>query len=418
MTALRYSAYVKPDGLFEDRWPTVTIRACYIDEARAILNKLADRAESYGQIITWQEEFGEREVVRVRWDGERISVKEKWVSLFVDGAAPKIGNHKFVAMLERMKGGTIVRTIPDVELGDFGRDWDGECAHCGSKRDRVHGYVIEDENGMTIVGKSCVRDYLGMDNPQRMLGVLRDITDLSNMGEDEEGGLGYSPWTTAVWGVVAAARAAVGMFGYGKKDMGVMSTIGLVRSLSGKGRKTPEQESLLREFNTRGEHYYSEAWKVIEWARAQENPKSDYLHNLKVILGSDYIRDKDMGLAVSAVVAYDNEMARLRRIEDAKNNHVASTGYVGVLKTRMEAEVTIERIITVNNQWGNYRIFLFRTTDGAVLKWTTSTETDTRLGDRPANANDRVKLSFNPQKHELYQGEPQTTVNRCKMLAV
>ena len=412
----RYQPYIEPDCFMDSRWPTSTIRAQYLDDARDILNKLADKAESYGQQITWMEHPFDRQVRRLRWDGKPIMVTEKWVSLFVDGTAPRYGDFKFVAMLERLKGGVIVKSIPDVEIGEYGQDWNGSCDHCGSTRARVHGYVIEDPNGRKIVGKSCVRDYLGMDNPQMMLRVLQEVTALSNMGDEEEGFGRGGVWSTEVWGVVAAASAAVALFGYGKADMDELSTKSRVQKLmSSAPPKGDEEKKLKAEMDTRGDHYYDLARATIDWARNLDPKGSDYLNNVKVILSSDYIGAKHLGVAVSAASAYQQHLARLQRIEDAKNGVSASTGHVGVLKKRMEADVTVERIIAINNQWGNYRIFIFRTTDGANMKWTTSNDTDTMVGDRPLNQGDKVRLAFTPQKHDMYQDQPQTVVNRCKI---
>jgi hypothetical protein len=58
------------------RWPTIDIRKAKLEGAREILNKLVDRAEAYGQVITWEEEEYEVVVHRARWDGKMVKVRE------------------------------------------------------------------------------------------------------------------------------------------------------------------------------------------------------------------------------------------------------------------------------------------------------------------------------------------------------
>jgi len=404
-----------PNRALDAPWPTVTIVKSKLEDARAILNKIADRAASYGQEITWHEDHYVATMYRELWSGKREKIKVPHVDLFVTGGAPKIGDHEFVAMLERTAAGTLVKAVPDKEVGAFGRDWDGSCAHCDSKRARVHGYVIESKGDRMIVGKSCVRDYLGMDFPQNMLSVLNQVVDLSSMGdENDEGyGVGGGAWATDVLGVAAAARCAVNRFGYAKKNAD-QSTYDRVSRLVGPAQydRTDEQRNLRAEFNENAALYVEEAQKMIDWAVALE-ANSDYLHNLKVIFSSGYVSQKNLGLAVSIVIAYDSAMERAARAAAPK---VESTGHFGEIKKRTEHTVTLDRIFAQDNQWGSYKRFFFRTPEGQTLIWTTDYLTDLMVDGKAAGTGSTFKMAFTPTKHSEYQGVPQTYVNRCKVV--
>jgi hypothetical protein len=393
--------------------PTISLRQAKLDDAREILNKLADRADNYGQSITWREESYERTVERIRWDGKRTQVIEQWVDIYVKGGAPKIGDHSFIAMLERLPDGVIVKAVPDVEIGTFGSNWNGSCDHCGSARARVHGFVIEGSEGRKIVGKSCVRDYLGMDVPTGMLAVLNRIATLSDLEEDEGGWARGGAWSTDMLGVIAAARCAVGMFGYGKKELENRSTYARVRKLlSAFPPKGEEEIALKEEFHSRGDHYQVEGEKVIAWARVLDSD-NDYLNNLRVILSNDYVTDKHMGLAVSAVVAYDRAMEKAALAAAPK---IEGNGHFGEVKKRTEHDVVIDRIYSQDNRWGCFKTFYFRTPEGQILVWKTDYTTFLPVDGRPANNGDKLRLAFTPTKHAEYKDVPQTYINRCKVV--
>lgn len=397
------------------QYPTITIEAFKLESARDMLNKLADRAESYGQTITWREESFEQSFEKTRWDGKRVKMTVRYVSIYVQGAAPKIGDHQFAAMLERSKGGVLVKALPGVEIGDYGQKWDGYCDHCGTKRDRVHGYVIENAGVRNIVGRSCVRDYLGMDVPDRLLNVLNQVTSLGEQFEEDGWEMPRNGWARDITEVMAAARCAVGMLGYAKSAERERSTAARVIALFGSSYDDREKEvkALRAEFNERADHYYEEGRKVVEWAQAIEG-SSDYLNNLKVVVTGGYVTKDKLGIAVSAVVAYDNAMAKAAR--DAEGPAKPSTGHYGEVKKRVEDNVTVERIFAQNNQWGSVKRFFFRVKTGEILIWTTSFETELLINGRPVNSGDAIRLAFTPTRHSEYNGEKQTYVNRCKVV--
>ena len=400
------------DSVAAQAEPTIRIRKEKLEAARAIMEKLQDRALTYGQMITWEEKHYTRKETRVRWDGERVTVDTPYVAIYVAGAAPRIGNYTFLAALERHKTGTIVKQIKDVDLGESVLHWDGRCDHCGKPRARVNGYVIEDGSNRKIVGKSCLRDYMGMDVPEKLLWVLNKVAELGGMGDEDEDFMGGGrSWTRSTWGVLAASYAAISLFGYAKKDAGHRSTAARVSHyLSGATDREDDQKRLRGEMNERAEFYMDHALKIIEWATTIKT-RDQYLHNIKVLIEDGFVADKNLGIMVSAPLGYIKECQRLERIAKANPD----SKHVGELKKRMTVNAAIERIISIDNMYGQYRIFIFRTDDGSLLRWKTGLDTDARLGDRPVIIGDKVKLTCTPTFHGSYEGENQTYVNRCKM---
>jgi hypothetical protein len=393
--------------------PAVTILAEKLEMAQTILTKLAKRAASYGQVITWTVRTFTQKKAVIRWDGKWVTVDVPYVSIFVEGGAPRIGSYTFLASLERMTEGTIVKSVKDVEFDDSVINWNGQCGHCGKPRARVNGYVIDDGSEYKIVGKSCLRDYMGMDVPAKMLSVLNDVAELGGLGDEDddyEGPVGR--WTTSTWGVIAASYAAISLFGYAKTAEGASSTYARVMHLlGGFPNRTDDQQRLSDEMKERGDFYYEEAQKVIEWAKTITS-REPYLSNIRILLAEGYVTQKNLGIVVSSPLGYIKQKAISERAANSESKHI------GVLKQRMTVQVTVDRIISIDNMYGQYRIFIFRTEEGSLLRWKTGLDTNTKIANRPVVIGDKINMTCTPTYHGAYQGENQTSVNRCKMEAL
>lgn len=391
--------------------PTVTVEAAKRESARAILNKLADRAEKYGQVITWLERPFVQTRARKRWDGKTIMVEQQMVDFIVDGGAPRIGNYRLLAALEKLPNGVVVRSVVDRDFGALATKWGGGCDHCHSDRARKYGYIVENEDGVKVIGKSCLRDYLGTDVPEAMLAVLNKVAEIGSMG-DEDYEFGSAGKTTYyLLDVVATALASVSLFGYAKSSQDSTSTKEYTRHIvGGFVLRQDNHIALKKEMDKRADHYHALAENVIAFIRAL-NPKSDFENNMSVIFAHDYVEEHMLGFAVASVPMYEREQQR-------KKNILQSTGHWGEIKKRSTVNATVERVIRVDNAYGQYRVFLFRTDEGHVLRWKTGFEVDASFEDRPLNSGDRVSLTCTPQRHGEYEGLPQTSVNRCKFAKI
>ncbi len=172
----------------------VEIHAEFEGAADVKLAKLAKRAAKYGQAIVWTKEpFGKK----------AYEVRVPMVRYAVDGEAPRAGDFRFVAELERLDGGVMVTGRRDVDLDGFARDWHGECQHCGKPRARKLGYVVEDmaAGGFKIVGKACLRDYTGQDVPAGAIQLFQWLRDAAAMGDEDD-------WGRAGGSVITARRRA------------------------------------------------------------------------------------------------------------------------------------------------------------------------------------------------------------------
>lgn len=407
----------------------VAIFAHHRAAALAKLEKLAKRAARYGQAITWTERPFSETVKRSRWDGKAVEVEVHRIELTIHGEAPRAGQFKFLAQLEQAPGGVIISAVPGVEIGGLGRDWDGRCEHCGSNRYRKQAFVVEGPDGQRkIVGRSCLRDHMGVDSPEKAVGMFALYDDLSGFGKDEdEGGWGgYGRWEESTIGIIAATRAAIALWGW-KPSSHEGRTTGMDVNLiyghverDGKGREIhAEERRLLRaELKDRGDHYQAEADRVLEWGRNLQ-PRGDYEHNLKVALAGEVVIGKTFNLVVSACAAFDRQVARedevrkAREAEEARKAALPASFHVGQPKDRLSATATIERKIGLPDYgFGPQTLIVMRSDDGPLLSWKTGSLP--RVDGKPIEVGERYRIEFTVKAHAEYRGEAETRVNRVK----
>ena len=406
--------------------PTIEIHARYKEEAEAKLAKLFKRAARYGQEIKWTAEPFEAIEERQPVAGKKYQIVHPMLRYVVEGEAPSAGPFEFVAELEQVDGGVIV-TGRDIELDGFGRDWAGECQHCNLNRDRRLGYVVRDkESGaLKIVGKSCLRDYTGHDTPDGLLFAFQWIRDLAGMGDEEEGGYGgRGRWTEDTLGLIAAARAAIRLYGWvpaSRREDGMTTTGDAVGYLdyanNDQARKI--RDELRAELEGDREDYFATAQAIIDWA-GELVTRTDYERNLKVAVQSSYVIGKTRGIVISASAAYDRQKARVdeaaaRKERERTEQAAARNEWFGLTGERTTAElVLISRIVMPDRGFGESILHTFRLGDaaGPLIKWFASNGIGIR-----ADAGAKIKAKFTVKKHDEFRDVKQTIVTRLAVQA-
>lgn len=403
---------------------TIRILAARLPEAMAAIEKLANKARRYGCpdiTVTVGERTTEKRWSK-DWDGEERSYTVEVVELLVAGDAPRIGKHEFLARVELHDGGNLVDTRPGVEdLDARFRHTDGFCDHCQSRRDRKDVFVVRDtETGAQLqIGRNCLRDFLGMDNPASIAHRFAFFSALGGF-EEEFCGRGKEEYRQSVEGVLSLSAVCIRLFGWCSKgqaqhDPNLLPTSYYVSLVLNPGfRPTKDDLALIsRITNERTEADYEAARQTLNWVRNEMKADSDYCHNLKVILGSDNINDaRRLGLAVSAVSAYHRatEQAIRRtkeRQEAAKSEHLGAVGQRlrGLLLTLQS-----QRVVG-GNDWGDLVLVKFADAAGNVVTWFTSKGTGLQPGEQ-------CQLDGTVKAHSEYNGAAETQLTRCKLTPV
>lgn len=406
---------------------TVTVLAQFAGAARDRLEKLQRRAARYGQVIAWAETARDEERTRPLWDGRKEKYRQAVVDFDVQGEAPRVGPYRFLAEVERTPGGNLICALGGVEIGSLGREWDGRCEHCHKPRGRTKAYVVEHaETGeRKIVGKSCLRDHVGTDTPAGAIALFQWEREPLGRDDDEAWG-GFTPWYESTRYVIAAARAAIALWGWrpnSARDSGDRTTSGYISLLWSRGKEREanrkEIDALNNEMRLRADEYVAIADAIIAWGAAMQ-PRGDYEHNLKIALASDVVGGKTFGLVVSACAAYDKQKAvveqRAER-EAREREQAAESRWFGAEGTRYRG-VAVDVVATramPDNGFGPSVLYTLRTADGALLKWFTGS--DPRKGGKRIERGDSFVADFTVKRHAEYRGAMETTVSRVKVAA-
>lgn len=390
------------------------------DEVVEKLEKLAKKAKRYGaEGISWtiSEPFVKEEL-RTLWDGSRKKVKRSYINLKVSGPAPRVGPYTFLARIEHTAGGNLVDLVPGQELPDLKyRTAAAHCDHCHTARDRKETFLVRHEDGsLAQVGRSCLRDYMGTDNPANIAWRFQWEREAREALYDEER-MGGGKLFFSTTEVIALTLAAVRIWGWCSKGQAQNSedltptiqyvTAVLYAETEGRSGK-PTQDRKRLEAEVKPEDY-TEAEKVREWAMAGGAGSGDYAHNLAILCAMDEVEPKRGGFVASAVAAKaradEQELRRTReRQEAAKSEWLGSVG-----ERLKDLVVTFESSRTVGGgYYGNTYLMKFRDASGNILTWFSSNCFSLRPGEE-------VKITGTVKAHNEYNGGRETVLTRCKL---
>lgn len=330
------------------------------------------------------------------------------------------GNWQLAARLDFEEGGTIVSAVPGVEIPSHFRTSDCICEHCKTKRRRAHTYVVRNvkEERHVQVGSDCISDFLGHESPAAIAAQLEFmstlIVGLGGFGDpDQEPGERGSraPRYWDAKGLLSVACASVREHGY--------ISVGASKDALAAGNFTPSTKDRVlthlhgvrkEDFITSTDEDDARAEKILRWVREEvaavpaEQRQNEYMNNIAVALGGEFVRDRFVGIAVSAIPTYDREMG----IRVAREGRSKTSRHVGVKGERADFGFRVRQTKSIIGAYGTSTICIFEDEAGNEFKWFAT-------GSPPAfSPGDHVLLKATVVKHEEYKGVRQTVINRCK----
>jgi hypothetical protein len=345
---------------------------------------------SDGEILTRQiVTVEEGEAKRREWEaldvgfpspGVRRTVSPvKVIELEVSGAEPVIAGWRFVASIDHDTERNLVSQVPGPDNPVRVSEWieaPPSCDHCKLFRYRLRTYVLENvESGeLRQVGSTCIEDYLGGQTAAQIarlaeLWVAIDLTAGSDRDEDwAPGQRGEAGWLRS--DVLAQAAAIIRRIGFTSKKAadnhpGLASTATLTVSAGLNWRPTRQEPQ--PPFPVEQEDA-DLATKVTEWVEGLEpRPEQDYLWNLQTAVGRPLTTLRTMGLVVSAISAFDRELAwkarkEVERLEarpvPVTNSRVTVSGKVLTTKlVETDYGVTEKMLVQVAHDGGAYKLW-------------------------------------------------------------
>lgn len=343
-------------------------------------------------------------------EGDKLPVKV--INIEVVGESPKLNGWQFAAKLEHTEAGNVMYSLIDGDLPARFRTVEPRCEHCQTNRNRINTYVVVNEaSEFKQVGSSCLKDFTGHANPERLAQWAEHLIGLfgecSECEYDPDSYSGKSDYVH-LHNLLENASAVIRQYGWTSRgdvyDGLKQGPASADLALSNLFAKFKSQRVEVITFDV------DLAEAVIKWVReevANKEDLGDYLWNLVVAIADDYITLKQVGIVASAIVAYKREQAK-----KAERELVEDSEYVGEIKKRQEFKnLALTFSTSFDTAYGISYLYKFVDENGNVLTWFSSNFFEWTDGQTVVSGKGTVK------KHEEYQGVKQTVLTRCKFEA-
>ena len=370
-----------------------TFRSANIEKRIA---KLARKAAKNGNPDI-RVSFGETFIREV--DTEYGKAKVEFVTVSVTGEAPRIAGWDFLARIELLDEENLVHSVPgsDIRLDQSFRHHDGYCDHCNSARRRNDVFVLSNGSEQIAVGRICLREFLGIDDPKAIISRAQFFEDLRDARDEDDidnfNGFGF----VYLREVLEYATANIRLNGYVSKakqqETGALTTgETVILNIQGAlGFDKLEPNDADKEWAT----------KTKEFFRGKDFFGNDYMDNIRVIMKQDFIKKEHINLIASAVITAQRQLA--------PKTEVKESNFVGEVKTRLKGlELMLEKIIYLGyGSFGPSYLHLMKDSDGNVFSWITGNKIEKAEGET-------VRLDGTVKQHKLYNGVKQTVLTRAK----
>jgi hypothetical protein len=325
----------------------------------------------------------------------------------------KLGDWYVVGKLEAANGGNLTFAVTedpdDVDALRAHAGSEINCEHCSTKRNRKDSYLLRNQRGSEYkqVGSKCLEDFTGI-NPAAAL-FLAQMYAFVALCDDEFGETLRSTRDNAIDtirflanvsfladtnGFVTTAKA--------KDTPGLRATYAEASSLLDDLRRDP---SLQEKYDRLIPQHLVKAETIREWFERSELD-TDFYRNVRLLLKDDAISldRKHLAFAAAAVPVYNAQI----RVDAVRN---ASSAHVGTAGEKMDAKLTIDRVLSMQSYYGPASLVLLSDGEGNQLTWRT-----TNCPSEVVEAEGRtVDATFKIKGHGNYRGKAQTYVTHFKV---
>lgn len=354
--------------------------------------------------------------------------KEKYYIVKVEGNAPQVHGYKFMATIQHKDAGNIIRTVPGEENNENIRQFyearPDYCDHCHKRRHRIDTFIVKGEDGrLRQIGRNCLQDFLGGQDPKQILWYfsLRELVGKAMKDAEDEttsrgrrGHIGVPPQR-----ILSAAAAIIRTYGYVKaseanEDGGRQPTSHKVRWVifdrhlpsgpnSHKSREEAERLLQIADHPTPADEEYVK--NAVEWFNSipqQEKERSEFYHNIDVLLRSENVTGRDVGYLAALFPVYF-------RAHNAKQERAAKKNeFVGQVGGRLPpTQVTVVRTQNLTSQFGTTQMCFMEDGEGRLFVWFNNGRTELEQGQH-------LVITGGIKKHDDYKGRMQTVLTRVK----
>jgi hypothetical protein len=348
---------------------------------------------------------------------ERDGVRHLYQDLTLNHPKISYGGWEFVAALDQVETGTVIRVRPGADLLGWRPPDEPVCDHCHRRRHRHVTYVVRNGDGTTMqVGSSCLANFLGV----KPAGLWALDDDPLGMGDDDSfggwpGGNGSSaaPLREVIATALAVSDGGRQYVSKAAAAAGLTSTASAVSNALYSPARTVQERLDAERIAAAADRFDADGTvdEVLQTVRDMQTG-SDYADNLRTLTAGQYVNARHVALVASAVTVW----ARAKEIEQVRRAEVASyvPGYVAPVGEKVPAGtvLTVSKVRYLDDPYSYYggvnTLVLMRDEQGRIVKWFASGRHDLDAGQQVRIGGGRVK------SHEQYEGKDQTVVTRLK----
>jgi hypothetical protein len=344
--------------------------------------------------------IGEEKIIKnLGKHGEIISIKVMQ-EIELSGVMPTIEGYTFVTKIEHTEHGNMVKSMDSAVSMKF-IAYTPDCEHCKSKRRRKETYILKNEEKEIQVGTECLKNYMTLMSVEYMIMMAELEASVVEASSDVEGNSGPRRIEArSVKEVISTAIQCVRTYGWQPSTFCDFTELGT----GGKTwyHLTAKRDKDFHDYGitaTDNSNELAAAYIEETLATKQDNI---FMHNIQVILKQDYVSYKEVNMIASCAKQILNAEA-VRKAAVNKTNE-----FIGEVGKRIELEVTVDKRIGFDTNYGHSVMVIMSDVDGRQVK-TTSTGCFSSV-----QVGDKVKIKGTIKKHDEYRGTKQTVLTRVK----
>ena len=317
----------------------------------------------------------------------------------------KVGDYRVGAIVERTESDeNLVYTVDEtVDFNDY-MTATIRCDHCGTNHFRRQAVVLVNNNDGThmMVGKGCLKDYLGINInnfAHYLYGISEYLEDAKMEIHDNEMHLYKQVIDTELYLAYCIQRTV--KFGYKKETTKADAMMDYHKS---------------RELDPK---YTQVAKEMVEFFNNYET-RDPFENNVRLYVTGKTPITGENGLIAYAYTLYKKIQERLAK-EAARREQKEKSGYVGEVGQKITFVGKMSIIHSYQTEWGWTTIYKIVDTNDNVFIWKTSVTAE--IVDEKGHCTfatefDQIQITGKIKSHNEYNGEKQTVLERCKVKAV
>ena len=357
-------------------------------------------------------------------DGEFHTLR--YVEIEAEGRA-MMGGWEWLASVERTDKGNLIHSARDVEVPNKYYTSECYCEHCNTRRWRRSVHLVRNIKTGEIkqVGNSCLRDYTHGLSAEMVAAYKSFLTGLEEAEEEipsgGSGGFGKIEYFDPLV-VTQFMVETIRHFGFVPKNdddklptsvrAGLYYDVWYGRTSGLEQRKIDEIWNEMRRvgFDPDRPETVNEAREALAWIAEQDDSKSTYIHNLKLVCEMERVRSWHYGILASLIPTWNKSLVREaeRKAQEAAESNSRFIGNVG---DRITFDVHSAKVVSSwETDYGTTWLIKFVSTDGNVFMWKASS-----LHSLPDDFEEIKKITGTVKDHSEFRGVKQTLLNRCKV---